>query len=77
MNRTVARRLKQREPRAKEVAAARPEPHTLRFMSMDKGGEHVRDGYWQVGTTSTRQGTMLNSSRWCSGSDGNRLPHIR
>jgi hypothetical protein len=36
MNRTVARLLKQLETRAKEVAAARPEPHTLCFISVDK-----------------------------------------
>jgi hypothetical protein len=36
MNRTVARRLEQLETRAKEVAAAHPEPHTLCFISVDK-----------------------------------------
>ena len=36
MNRTVARRLERLETRAKEVAAAHPEPHTLRFISVDK-----------------------------------------
>jgi hypothetical protein len=30
--RTIARRLKQLETRAKEVVAAYPEPHTLRFV---------------------------------------------
>jgi hypothetical protein len=32
LTRTIARRLKQLETRAKEVAAARPEPHTLCFI---------------------------------------------
>jgi hypothetical protein len=36
MNRTVARRLERLETRAKEVAAAHPKPHTLRFISVDK-----------------------------------------
>jgi hypothetical protein len=34
--RTIASRLKQLETRAKEVAAAHPEPHTLCFVSVDK-----------------------------------------
>jgi hypothetical protein len=33
LTRTITRRLKQLETRAKEVAAARPEPHTLCFIS--------------------------------------------
>ena len=32
LTRTIARRLKQLENRAKEVAATRPEPHTLCFI---------------------------------------------
>jgi hypothetical protein len=36
MNRTFSRRLERLEERAKEVAAARPEPHTLCFVSADK-----------------------------------------
>jgi hypothetical protein len=36
LTRTIARRLEQLETRAKEVAAAHPEPHTLRFISVDK-----------------------------------------
>jgi hypothetical protein len=49
MNRTVARRLKQLETRAKEVAAARPEPHTLCFISVDKkvvGTFEMATGKW-------------------------------
>ena len=36
LTRTIARRLEQLETRAKEIAAARPEPHTLCFISVDK-----------------------------------------
>ncbi len=36
LTRTIARRLERLETRAKEVAAARPEPHTLCFISVDK-----------------------------------------
>jgi hypothetical protein len=32
--RTIAHRLERLETRAKEVAAAHPEPHTLRFISV-------------------------------------------
>ena len=35
MTRNIPRRLEQLETRAKEVAAARPEPHTLCFISVD------------------------------------------
>lgn len=34
--RTIARRLEQLETRAKKVAAARPELHTICFISVDK-----------------------------------------
>lgn len=34
--RTIARRLEQLETRAKEIEAARPEQHTLCFVSVDK-----------------------------------------
>ena len=36
LTRTIVRRLKQLETRANEVAAARPEPHTLYFISVYK-----------------------------------------
>jgi len=36
MNRTFSRRLERLEARAKAVAVAHPEPHTLRFISVDK-----------------------------------------
>jgi hypothetical protein len=36
LTRTITRRLEQLETRAKEVAAARPEPQTLCFISVDK-----------------------------------------
>jgi hypothetical protein len=36
MTRTIARRLKQLETRAKEIAAARPEPHRLCYITADK-----------------------------------------
>ena len=36
MIRNLPRRLERLETRAKEVAAARPEPHTICFISVDK-----------------------------------------
>jgi hypothetical protein len=49
VTRTIARRLEQLETRAKEVAAARPEPHTLCFISVDQkvvGTFEMATGKW-------------------------------
>jgi hypothetical protein len=49
VTRTIPRRLKQLETRDKEVAAARPVPHTLCYISVDKKVVSIYEmATWQV-----------------------------
>lgn len=49
LTRNISHRLERLETRAKEVAAARPEPHTICFISVDKkvvGTFEMATGKW-------------------------------
>jgi hypothetical protein len=73
LTRTIARRLEQLETRAKEVAVAHPEPHTICFISVDNKVEHLRNGHWHVAALRPPTGPCGIRADAVAGADRNYL----